>query len=383
MTSFNFDTPRLPAEALAERSRARDFLANELAEQRYPSHVTTWSSFDADFSRRAGAAGFIGMTWPKAYGGRELSSLTRFAVTAEMLAAGAPSFAHWIADRQSGPQILAHGSERAKREILPRICRGECYFGIGMSEPNSGSDLAAVRTKATRHNDGWRINGSKIWTSNAHHAHYLIVLARTGDAGADRHGGLTQFIADLSQPGVDIRPIYNLAGAHEFNEVFFDDFLVPKDMMVGAEGSGWDMVTRELAFERSGPDRFLSDYRLLVELIERVGNDPDARQAVEIGRLVSHLVSLLTMSLSVAELLGRGKSPNLEAALVKDVGTNFERDVPEVARRVLPVEPSIDREGDLFAQAAAQVILNAPSFTLRGGTREILRGMIARGLGLR
>ena len=383
MTSFNFDTPRLPAEALAERSRARDFLANELAEQRYPSHVTTWSSFDADFSRRAGAAGFIGMTWPKAYGGRELSSLTRFAVTAEMLAAGAPSFAHWIADRQSGPQILAHGSERAKREILPRICRGECYFGIGMSEPNSGSDLAAVRTKATRHNDGWRINGSKIWTSNAHHAHYLIVLARTGDAGADRHGGLTQFIADLSQPGVDIRPIYNLAGAHEFNEVFFDDFLVPGDMMVGAEGSGWDMVTRELAFERSGPDRFLSDYRLLVELIERVGNDPDARQAVEIGRLVSHLVSLLTMSLSVAELLGRGKSPNLEAALVKDVGTNFERDVPEVARRVLPVEPSIDREGDLFAQAAAQVILNAPSFTLRGGTREILRGMIARGLGLR
>jgi alkylation response protein AidB-like acyl-CoA dehydrogenase len=383
MTSFNFDVPRLPAEALAERSRAQDFLANELAAQRYPAHLTSWSSFDADFSRRAGAAGFIGMTWPKRYGGRELSSLSRFAVTAEMLAAGAPTFAHWIADRQSGPQILAHGSERAKREILPGICRGECYFGIGMSEPNSGSDLAAVRTKATPHNDGWRINGNKIWTSNAHHAHYLIVLARTGGAGEDRHGGLTQFIADLSQPGVEIRPIYNIAGAHEFNEVFFDDFFVPSDMVVGDEGSGWDMVTRELAFERSGPDRFLSDYRLLVALIDRIGNDPDARQAVEIGRLVSHLVSLLTMSRSVADLLGRGKSPNLEAALVKDVGTNFERDVPELARRLLPVEPSVDREGDLFAQAAAQVILNAPSFTLRGGTREILRGMIARGLGLR
>ncbi len=383
MKSFNFDTPRLPAEALAERARARDFLTRELLEQRYPAHLTSWSSFDADFSRRAGAAGFIGMTWPKTYGGRELSSLARFAVTAEMLAAGAPSFAHWIADRQSGPQILAHGSERAKREILPRICHGECYFGIGMSEPNSGSDLAAVRTKATRHNDGWLINGSKIWTSNAHHAHYLIVLARTGDAGESRHGGLTQFIADLSQPGVEIRPIYNLAGAHEFNEVFFDDFFVPGDMMVGREGSGWDMVTRELAFERSGPDRFLSDYRLLVELIGRVGTEPDARQAVEIGRLVAHLVSLLTMSLSVAELLDRGESPNLEAALVKDVGTSFERDVPEVARRLVPVEPSMDREGDIFAQAAAQIILNAPSFTLRGGTREILRGMIARGLGLR
>ena len=383
MTGFQFDTPRLSAEALAERSRARDFLANELLEQRYPAHLTSWSSFDADFSQRAGAAGFIGMTWPKRYGGRELSSLCRFAVTAEMLAAGAPSFAHWIADRQSGPQILAYGSERAKREILPRICRGECYFGIGMSEPDSGSDLAAVRTKGTRHSDGWRIDGTKIWTSNAHHAHYLIVLARTGAAGEDRHGGLTQFIADLSQPGVQIRPIYNLSGAHEFNEVFFDDFFVPDDMMVGGEGGGWEMVTRELAFERSGPDRFLSDYRLLVELIDRVGNNPDPRQAVEIGRLVSHLVSLLTMSLSVAKLLDQGKSPNLEAALVKDVGTNFERDVPEVARRLVPVEPSLDREGDLFAQAAGHVILNAPSFTLRGGTREILRGMIARGLGLR
>jgi len=383
MPNFNFDSPRLPAEALAEGLRARRFLAAELAEQRYPAHLTSWSSFDAEFSRRAGAAGFIGMTWPKAYGGRELSGLARFAVTAEMLAAGAPTFAHWIADRQSGPQILAHGSERARREILPRICRGECFFGIGMSEPNSGSDLAAVRTKATRHGNGWRINGSKIWTSNAHHAHYLIVLARTGEPGPDRHGGLTQFIADLSRPGVTVRPIYNLAGAHEFNEVFFDDFDVPDDMVVGREGSGWDMVTRELAFERSGPDRFLSDYRLLLALMDRVGPEPNAQQATEIGRLVSHLTALVAMSASVAALLDKGISPNLEAALVKDVGTNFERDVPEVVRRLVPLEPSADREDDPLAQAAAQVILHAPSFTLRGGTREILRGMIARGLGLR
>jgi hypothetical protein len=383
MTSFNFESFHLPPEALAERARARAFLAEELADERYKAHLTSWSSFDAEFSRRAGAAGFIGMTWPKEYGGRELSSLSRFVVTAEMLVAGAPSFAHWIADRQSGPQILAHGSERAKREILPRICRGECYFGIGMSEPNSGSDLAAVRTSARRHNDGWRINGSKIWTSNAHHAHYLIVLARTGEAGEGRHGGLTQFIADMSQPGVEVRPILNLAGAHEFNAVFFDDFFVPDDMMIGEEGSGWDMVTGELAFERSGPDRFLSDYRLLMALIDRVGATPDPRQAVEIGRLVSHLVALLTMSGSVAELLGRGETPNLQAALVKDVGNGFEREIPEIARRLVPVEPSQDAEADPFAQAMAQIVLNAPSFTLRGGTREILRGMIARGMGLR
>ena len=121
----------------------------------------------------------------------------RFVITQEMLAAGAPCFAHWIADRQSGPQILRHGSERAKRLLLPRICRGECFFGIGMSEPDSGSDLAAVRTRAVRRDGGWVINGSKIWTSNAHRVHYLIALVRTGDAGEDRHGGLTQFIVDL------------------------------------------------------------------------------------------------------------------------------------------------------------------------------------------
>jgi hypothetical protein len=361
----------------------RDFLAEEHSSGRYSAHRSSWSTFDAGFSRRAGQAGFIGMTWPKAYGGQEKSSLARFVVTAEMLAAGAPTFAHWIADRQSGPQILAYGSERAKRLILPRICRGECFFGIGMSEPESGSDLAAVRTKAVRRGDGWVIEGSKIWTSNAHHAHYLIVLARTGDPGADRHGGLTQFIVDLAVPGVSIRPILNLAGGHDFNQVFFDGYFVPGDMMVGAEGDGWTMVTRELAFERSGPDRFLSDFRLLVELIDRVGTDPDSRQAVEIGRLTAHLAALLRMSRSVAGLLDKGQAPNLEAALVKDVGNNFERDIPEVARRLVHVEPAVDAGGDRFAEAMAYTILHAPSFTLRGGTREILRGMIARGLGLR
>ena len=252
-----------------------------------------------------------------------------------------------------------------------------------MSEPESGSDLAAVRTRAERRDGGWVINGSKIWTSNAHHAHYLIALVRTGDAGESRHGGLTQFIADMSSPGIRVRPIHNLAGGHEFNEVFFDDVFVPEDMRVGAEGEGWAMVTRELAFERSGPDRFLSDYRVLVELIERVGRKPNSHQAVEIGRLIAHLAALFRMSLSVASQLDRGANPNLEAALVKDVGTNFEREVPEVARRLSPTSPTVDADGDRFAEALAYAMLHAPSFTLRGGTREILRGIIARGLGLR
>ena len=383
MHAFQFDAPRLPPEAVATRRRVREFLAAERNAGRYAPHRCSWSTFDAEFSRRVGAAGFIGVTWPREYGGQALSSLVRYVITQEMLAAGAPCFAHWIADRQSGPQILRHGSERAKRLILPRICRGECSFGIGMSEPDSGSDLAAVRTRAVKRDGGWVINGSKIWTSNAHRVHYLIALVRTGEAGEDRHGGLTQFIVDLAQPGVTVRPIHNLAGGHEFNEVFFQDYLVPDDMMVGAEGQGWSMVTAELAFERSGPDRFLSDYRLLVELIDRVGAQPNDQQAVEIGRFVGHLAALQRMSVSIAGLLDQGKSPNTEAALVKDVGTAFERELPEMARRLVPVEASLDDPGDAFAETLGHVTLHAPSYTLRGGTREILRGIIARGLGLR
>jgi hypothetical protein len=240
-----------------------------------------------------------------------------------------------------------------------------------------------VRTRGVKRDGGWVINGSKIWTSNAHRVHYLLALVRTGDAGEDRHGGLSQFIVDMSTPGVTVRPINDLAGRHEFNEVFLTDVFVPDEMMVGAEGEGWSMVTQELAFERSGPDRLLSDYRLLVELIDRVGPTPSPQESAEIGRLVAHLAALMNMSASVAALLGRGQLPNVEAALVKDVGTNFERDIPEVARRLLPVEASLDADDDPFSETLADVTLRAPSFTLRGGTREILRGVIARGLGLR
>jgi len=383
MRSFQFQAPALPAEARTAQRRVRDFLAAERAAGHYVPHRCSWSTFDPGFSRRAGAAGFIGVTWPHQYGGQAQSGLVRYVITREMLAAGAPCAAHWIADRQSGPQILRHGSERAKLLLLPRICRGECFFGIGMSEPDSGSDLAAVRTRGVQRDGGWVINGSKIWTSNAHRVHYLIALVRTGDAGEERHGGLTQFIIDLAQPGVTVRPIHNLAGGHEFNEVFFQDYWVPGDMMVGAEGQGWSMVTEELAFERSGPDRFLSDYRLLVELINAVGARASQRQAVEIGRLVSHLAALQRMSASVAGLLDQGTSPNIEAALVKDVGTAFERELPEIARRLVQVEASLNDPDDALSETLAHVVLHAPSYTLRGGTREILRGIIARGLGLR
>jgi len=375
------DPPDLQQYA-ATRSHVRAFLQSELDAGRFVPWKATWTTFDRDFSRRAGEQGFIGMTWPRRYGGSERSALERYVVVEEMLAAGAPCGAHWIADRQSGPQILRHGSQRAKDEILPRIAQGECAFGIGMSEPDAGSDLAAVRTRAIKVEDGWKVTGSKIWTTNAHLVDYLIVLVRT-DPDGKRHAGLTQMITAMDSPGIAVRPIHDMSGHHEFNEVHFDNCFVPDHMLIGEPGEGWKTVTSELSLERSGSDRFLSAFQLLLALVDEVGPQPDAAQAAQIGRLVAHLVTLRTMSSSVTGLVQAGDDPAAQAALIKDLGTAFEREIPEAARLLAEVEPARDGGDARLASALAQTVLTAPSFTLRGGTREVLRGILARAIGLR
>lgn len=388
MHQFKFDPVRLPLNCEPLRRQVREFLAREEAAGSFTPAPDAWASWSEEFSRKCGDAGFIGLTLPTEYGGHGRTALEKFVVTEEMLAAGAPVFAHWIADRQSSMQILHNGSPRARREILPRIARGECFFGIGMSEPDSGSDLAAVRTRATRSEGGWSITGTKIWTSNAHRAHYLLALVRTEAKGDERHKGLTQFIVDLTSPGLKVRPIYNLYGGHDFNEVNFEGCFVPDDMVIGNVGDGWKMVTGELAYERAGPDRYLSTYALLLAAIRQAGAEPGARDANDLGRLVAHLATLRRMSSSIAGMLDRGEQPMVEAALLKDMGTTFEREVPEVVRLLHPMEPTLVGERGLAATDGldamlGETVLRAPGFTLRGGTREILRGMIAKGMGLR
>ncbi|MCU1616346.1 MAG: acyl-CoA dehydrogenase domain protein [Frankiales bacterium] len=378
--------PRLEA---AERVRAevREFLAVELAAGAFTPHVDAWlSGVDPGFSRRLGERGWLGMTWPKEYGGHERSAMERYAVTEELLAVGAPVAAHWIADRQSGPNLLRYGTERQRREILPRIAAGECYFVIGMSEPDSGSDLASIRTRAARNGDGdWVVNGAKIWTSNAHLSHYAITLVRTsppGEGPRGRHRGLSQLLVDLSLPGITVNPIRILDGGHHFNEVVFTDVVVPGDMLLGEEGNGWHQVTAELAFERSGPERFLSTYPLLAEFGRRAAAIGDPAQLATLGRLSARLLALRQLSLRIAAALDRGELPDIAAALVKDVGTTFEGDVIEEIRRVVEVVPSLDSP-DPLGRALAEAQLHQPGFTLRGGTNEILKGIVARGLGLR
>jgi alkylation response protein AidB-like acyl-CoA dehydrogenase len=252
-----------------------------------------------------------------------------------------------------------------------------------MSEPDTGSDLASVKTRAVPVEGGFRVTGRKVWTSYAHMAHYVIALVRTGGRPEDRHVGLTQLIVDMKSPGIEVRPIINVYGSHEFNEVTFDDVFVPEDMSVGGIGNGWAMVTSELAFERSGPDRFMSTYPLLVEAFREIGDSPSPAEAAELGRLVAHLATLRRMSTSIAGMLNEGKSPVTEAALVKDLGTTFEQSIPEITRRLLPLEPRGGGNGQVYDDLQQLAQMQAPCYSIRGGTREILRGMIARGLGLR
>ena len=362
------------------RQTLRDFLAVHMPRQTAERRANCWAVGDAAFSRKLGEAGYIGMLWPKRYGGHERHPLERYAVLEELLAAGAPVGMHWIADRQSGALLLRYGTEEQRQAFLPAMARGELYTCIGMSEPGAGSDLAGVRAKGVRTEGGWRVTGQKVWTTNAHNARLMLTLVRTTE-NSERQDGLTQFLIDLKSPGVTIRPIIDLVGGHDFNEVFLDDVFVPDTMRVGEEGAGWRQVTAELSLERSGPERYLSSFALYVELIRRAGPDPAPAMAALIGRLTAELWTLRQMSMSTAAKLAAGEDPSLEAAIVKDLGNSFEQELP---RSVLAAMDDVDLCEDTdFARCLALLLQVSPSFSLRGGTREILRGIIARGLGLR
>ena len=197
MATFRFDLHSLPPEAESLRAEVRDFLAHALRDFPAEKRARTWFGHDEDFTREVAGRGWIGMTWPQAYGGQEKSFLERFVVLEEMLAAGAPVAAHWMADRQSGPLLLRFGTEEQKQSILPGICRGEIYFCIGMSEPDSGSDLASVRSRAEQTASGWRLQGTKLWTSGAATAHYMVGLFRSG-RDTERQAGLSQFLIPMA-----------------------------------------------------------------------------------------------------------------------------------------------------------------------------------------
>ena len=379
-----FDFVAVPSILDSFRQDVRAFLDHELANMPLHQRVRTWMGTDVAFSRKLAERGWLGLTIPTSHGGAGKDFMARFVLSEELLVSGAPVAAHWIADRQSAPLIMRYGTPEQQDFYVPRICRADAFFCIGMSEPNSGSDLASIRTRAEPTESGWRLNGAKIWTTNAHHCHYMIALVRTSGDSSDRHNGLSQLIVDLSAPGVTIRPITDMAGDAHFNEVFFDNVELPADALIGQQGQGWEQCTAELAFERSGPERIYSSMVLfnawVQALAEQRIEDNTAKQLI--GGLLAELSSLRGMSLAVTQQLVDGLSPAVEASLIKDLGTSFEQRVIRDIGQWVGGHPAFVVSGD-FMQALAYLEQMGVTFSLRGGTREILRGIIARGLALR
>ena len=380
---FQLPTVQFTEEQEQFRLEVRAFLQDELVKGTFTQKCDSWlSGDDPEFSKLIGQKGWIGLTWPKKYGGQERSTIDRYILTEEFLAIGAPVAAHWFADRQTGPLLLRYGTEEQREFFLPQIVKGECYFGIGLSEPNSGSDLASVSTRAEKVDGGWIVNGQKIWTSNAHLCHYMVTLVRTSPFdGKHKHAGLSQLIIDLQAQGVTIVPIKFLTGEHHYNEVFFDNVFVPDNMVVGEIGNGWAQGLAELAFERSGPERILSTFPLIDELIHELKRQNNSQGLMQASKIVARLWSLRNLSIGVAQLLASGNSEDVSipAALVKALGTKFEQSIPEITRLIIQTYPSLDadRKIDRFM---AQSILHAPGFTIRGGTSEVLYGVVAKGV---
>ncbi|MBV4396988.1 acyl-CoA dehydrogenase family protein [Advenella alkanexedens] len=378
------DLAYLPQEENQFRGELRAFIKETTQEMDAYARARSWMGFDAGFSKKLAAKGWLGLTLPKQYGGAEKGYFSRFVLSEELLGAGAPVSAHWIADRQSGPLILRYGTEAQKQFYLPKICQGEAFFCIGMSEPDSGSDLASIKTRAQKNDKGWLLNGSKIWTTNAHQSHYMIALVRTSGEAGDRHKGLSQVIIDLSLPGVTVRPIVDVAGDAHFSEVFFTDVQLADDALIGNEGDGWEQVNAELAFERSGPERIYSSMALVECFLKECRQQgwQSERVQVTLGGIVARLAVLRTMSLAITSKLAKGENPSVEASLVKDYGTGLEQDISKLIADCMGGHPEWTPSVELI-KTLALVDQVCPSYSLRGGTREILRGIIARGLGLR
>jgi alkylation response protein AidB-like acyl-CoA dehydrogenase len=372
----------LTAAELELREQVRTFLAETLPWGTFEPGLGMSAEVNPQFSAALAECGWIGMAVPARYGGHDATAVDRFVVVEELLRWGAPVGHHWVADRQIAQVLLRYGTEEQKQSLLPRICRGELCFCIGMSEPDAGSDLASVRTKGVRDTDGWRVSGVKVWTSNAMRADFMIALCRTGDG--ERHAGLSRFLIDMRSPGVTVKPIPFLTGSTDhFAEVLLDDVLVSDEMVIGEIGQGWAQNADELAFERSGPDRWISTFLVVQEFIRE---HPDLAASGEGTRLIGELAAqywvLRRLSLTVARAIDAGDTPAAEAALIKEMGTRFEQDVVRALRELLDRELvcGLEQAPSLFERLLRRATLDAPSFTIRGGTTEVLRSVAAKGL---
>lgn len=377
---MRFTPAQLSEREIDLQREVRAFLsANNPPDPEFPRAFS--NRFDREFSRKMAAAGFVGRQLPPEFGGHGSGPVDSFVIIEEMYAAQAPFFAHFVADRQTAPHVLHYGSAELREQILPKITAGEVAFAVGMSEPDAGSDLAAIRTRAERVDGGWSLSGTKIWSSFAHKADFITALCRTTPPGDDRHDGMSQLIVDLTSPGVTVRPIPMLDGSEKFNEVVFDEVFVPDHMVLGEPGQGWRQVTGELVHERASPDRYMTGVPILEDLAAHLADqDATPRQHVQVlGGLTARLWAVRAMTLSLARGRERGETGGAPVALAKDLATTLAQEIVESTR--LLYDEEIDPDSDTTISARlAKATMQAPLATIAGGTNEILRTVAAKGL---
>ncbi|MFC1871470.1 acyl-CoA dehydrogenase family protein, partial [Chloroflexota bacterium] len=336
--------------------------------------------------------GWIGLTWPKEFGGKGYSYLDRLVITEEMLHYGAPVGLHWSADRQIGPALIKYGSDELVREFLPKIIKGEIFFALGLSEKGAGSDLAALKTSAIERGDDYILNGQKSGASGAQHADYLYLVART-DPDAPRHRGISEFIVSTAMPGITIRPMDDIGRSDDYCEVLLDNVRVTRKYLVGEKNRGFYQIASQLDYERSGVERLMSNYPLFEAIIryaretledgEPIVKNPAIRRKLtelvtefEVGRLLIY---------KVAWLLDKGQLPTYETAVAKVYCTSFEQHVASAAMDILGPYGQLmpDSKWVPLSGKAIKGYLVSPLYTIQAGTSEILRNIIAlRGLGL-
>ncbi|MCK4581249.1 MAG: acyl-CoA dehydrogenase family protein [Dehalococcoidia bacterium] len=375
------------------RQEVRDFLEDEVGRRLWKPSCDAWiQGHNPAFTKRVAQRGWIGLTWPRQYGGQERSFLDRLIVTEEMLRYGAPAACHWFSDRQIGGSILSYGSEEQKQEFLPKIVRGDMYVGLGMSEPESGSDLASLKMRATEEDEVYVVNGQKTWTSGASFINCIDLFART-DMDAPKHRGISEFLVPMDLPGTSRIPMIDITGTEAWNDIFFDNVRVPKRCMIGEKNRGFYQVIEQLAYERGGMERLMGNYALFDAIITFVKETECGGRALSQDAIVRHKLAQLQVEFEVGRLLmykvatvmDEGRPPTVEAAVSKSYATAFEQRLANTAMEILGPY-GVLQAGSKYAPfegLASHSYLGSKGYSLQAGSREILKNIIAtRGLGL-
>lgn len=375
------------------REEVRSFLEEELRQGSFQPSCDAWiQGYSLEFTRKIAQRGWIGMTWPEKYGGQGRSHIDRLIMTEEILRYGAPAACHWFADRQIGSSILRYGTEEQKKEYLPRIIRGEAYIGLGMSEPEAGSDLASLQTRAVKDGDVYIVDGQKTWTSCGKFMNYIYLVART-DPMVPKHRGISEFVVDVSLPGVSISPIIDITNSEAWADVFFDGVRVPRQCLIGEENNGFYQILNQIDYERGGLERLMGNYALFDAIIRYARETRRNGKALSEDTLVRHKLAQLQVEFEVGRLLcyrvalviDRGRSPNVEAAMSKTYSTTFEQHLASTAMEILGLYGQLlpDSVRVPIRGLAPHSYLASKGYSLQAGTSEILKNIIAgRGLSL-